>query len=100
MDRSATVDNPDHEPPRSTSPSVQPPIVETMFDTATDPLEAAGVGEPAATATLQASALVEVIGSAHRLESILVARRLAAVAALLQQRLPSQSQPIPSAAMR
>ncbi|BBU20666.1 HNH endonuclease signature motif containing protein [Mycobacterium xenopi] len=58
-----------------------------MFDTATDPLEAAGVGEPAATATLQASALVEVIGSAHRLESILVARRLAAVAALLQQRL-------------
>lgn len=57
-----------------------------MFDTETDPLAAAGVGAPAGMGALEPGALVEVIGSSHRLESTLVAPRLAAVAALLRYR--------------
>lgn len=57
-----------------------------MFDSITDPLAAAGVGEPGGMGALDPGSIVEVIGSAHRLESTLVARRLAAVAALLRYR--------------
>jgi hypothetical protein len=58
-----------------------------MFDTVVDPLAAAGICAPAEPADLDAAALVAAVESSHRLESILVARRLAAVAALLQHRL-------------
>ncbi len=57
-----------------------------MFDTLPDPLTIAGVGEVAAMDDLDPSALVTVVAASHRLESMLVARRLAAVAALLEHR--------------
>jgi hypothetical protein len=68
------------------SVSVHPARIASTFDTVADPLAAAGVGAPAQLAELGAGALVGVIGSSHRLESMLVARRLAAVAALLRHR--------------
>lgn len=66
--------------------SVHPTTIESVFDVLDDPLATAGVGRPDAMDDLEPGALVEVIGSAHRLESMLIARRLAAVAALLRHR--------------
>jgi hypothetical protein len=63
-----------------------------MFDTLTDLLAAAGVGDPAAMRELRPSALVTAVRSAYRLESMLVARRLAAVAALLKHRVAAAGQ--------
>ncbi len=63
-----------------------------MFDTLTDPLTIAGVGEVAAMDDLDPSALVTVVAASHRLESMLVARRLAAVAALLEHRVNAAEQ--------
>ena len=57
-----------------------------MFDTIVDPLAAAGVDAPAALAGLAPTALVAAVESSYRLESVLVARRLAAVAGLLRHR--------------
>jgi hypothetical protein len=57
-----------------------------MFDTMTDPLTAAGVSEPAKLADLRPAALVAAVESSYRLEAMLVARRLAAVAWLLRHR--------------
>ena len=57
-----------------------------MFDTIVDPLSAAGVDAPAALAGLAPTALVAAVESSYRLESVLVARRLAAVAGLLRHR--------------
>jgi hypothetical protein len=59
-------------------------MIECMFDTVTDPLAAAGVCAPAQMANLHPAALMTAVESSHRLESMLVARRLAAVAALLR----------------
>ncbi len=61
-------------------------IIECMFDTATDTLASAGVGGPAAIADLDPTALVAAVESSYQLESMLVARRLAAIAALLRHR--------------
>ncbi len=57
-----------------------------MFDTLTDPLAVAGVGDVAAIGGLDPAALVSVVAASHQVESTLVARRLAAVAALLRFR--------------
>jgi hypothetical protein len=58
-----------------------------MFETPVDPLAAAGVDEPAAMGDLGPSALVAAVLSSYRLEAMLMARRLAAVAALLRLRM-------------
>jgi hypothetical protein len=57
-----------------------------MFDTIADPLAAAGVHDTAVTADLQPTALMAAVESSYRLESMLMARRLAAVARLLRHR--------------
>jgi hypothetical protein len=57
-----------------------------MFDMSVDPLAAAGVDTPATIAALAPTALVAAVESSYRLESVLVARRLAAVAGLLRHR--------------
>jgi hypothetical protein len=72
--------------------SVGPPRIEIMFDTVIDPLAEAGVGDPAGMRQLDPSALVKAVVSSHRLESMLVARRLAAVAALLAGRVAAAEQ--------
>lgn len=72
--------------------SVLPLRSESMFDTVIDPLVDAGVGEPAGMRQLDPSALVKAVVSSHRLESMLVARRLAAVAALLARRVAAAEQ--------
>jgi hypothetical protein len=61
-----------------------------MFDMRPDPLALGGVVEAAAMAELGPSALVAAVGSSYRLESMLVARRLAAVAALLRHRVAAE----------
>jgi hypothetical protein len=58
-----------------------------MFDAVTDSLAVAGVCAPAEVADLDPAALVRAVESSHCVESMLVARRLAAVAALLRYRL-------------
>jgi hypothetical protein len=58
-----------------------------MFDTVADPLASAGICAVADMGGLDPRALVTAVESTHRLESMLVARRLPAVAALLQHRL-------------
>lgn len=63
-------------------------MIESMFDIPSPiGLPPAGVGAPAEMADLEPTALVAAVESSRRLESILVARRLAAVAALLRHRL-------------
>lgn len=58
-----------------------------MFDTlSADPLAAAGVHDTAVLADLQPTALMAAVESSYRLESMLMARRLAAVARLLRHR--------------
>jgi Domain of unknown function (DUF222) len=63
-----------------------------MFDTLADPLAAAGVSDTAAMAELEPTALVTAVESSYRLESMLVARRLAAVAGLLRHRVAAAEQ--------
>jgi hypothetical protein len=63
-----------------------PGYARNMFDTVADPLAAVGICSPAEMAGLDAAALVTAVESSHRLESMLVARRLVAVAALLRRR--------------
>ena len=63
-----------------------------MFDSVADPLAVAGLDEPAAMADLAPTALVVAVESSYRLESVLVARRLAAVAALLRHRVGAAAQ--------
>ncbi len=63
-----------------------------MFDMIVDPLATAGVGHPAAMAELEPTALVAAVESSYRLESMLAARRLAAVAALLRHRVAAAEQ--------
>ena len=65
-------------------------MLEPMFDTPANALAATGIGEPAGMADLDPSRLVAVVESSYRLESILVARRLAAVAALLRHRVAAE----------
>lgn len=60
--------------------------LESMFDTMADPLAAAGIGDPTGMVELDPAGLVAVVESSYRMESMLVARRLAAVAALLRCR--------------
>lgn len=67
-------------------------ILEHVFDTRLDPLPLAGVDDPAAMAELTPTALVAAVESSYRLESMLVARRLAAVAALLRHRVAAAEQ--------
>ncbi|BBY05984.1 hypothetical protein MNVI_13020 [Mycobacterium noviomagense] len=67
-------------------------ILARMFDTVVDALDAAGVGA-ADMGGLDAAALVAAVESTHRLESMLVARRLAAVAALLRLRTAAAESP-------
>jgi hypothetical protein len=62
------------------------------FGVVMDPLTAAGVGEPGVMGDLDPSALVAVVAASHRLRSMLVARRLAAVAALLGYRVRAAEQ--------
>lgn len=57
-----------------------------MFDRLADALAVAGINNPAAMAELAPAALVAGVESSYRLESMLVARRLAAVATLLRHR--------------
>jgi hypothetical protein len=68
-----------------------------MFDSLAEALASAGVGEPAGMAALDPPALVAVIESTYRMESMLMARRLAAVAALRRARVaagaPTQDRP-------
>ncbi|MDT5207532.1 MAG: hypothetical protein QOD34_4168, partial [Mycobacterium sp.] len=66
-----------------------------MFDTAIDPLTCDGVDTPAAIADLAPTALVATVESSYRLESVLVARRLAAVAGLLRHRVGAAEQAEP-----
>ena len=66
-----------------------------MFDTCMDPLTSAGVDTPAAIADLAPTALVATVESSYRLESVLVARRLAAVAGLLRHRVGAAEQAEP-----
>jgi hypothetical protein len=60
--------------------------VEHMFDTAVSALGAAGVVTPERAADLPPDQLADVIACGQRLESVLMARKLAAVAALLNAR--------------
>jgi hypothetical protein len=57
-----------------------------MFDSVVDPLASAGVSDVAGVAGLEPAELVAAVESSYRLESMLVARRLAAVARLLRHR--------------
>jgi hypothetical protein len=67
-------------------------ILERMFDALLDPLAAGAVGDPAAMAELAPTALVAAVESSYRLESMLVAHRLAAVAGLLRHRVAAAQQ--------
>ncbi len=67
-------------------------ILEHMFDIMTDPLAAAGLNDAAEMAQLEPAALIAAVESSYRLESILVARRLAAVARLLRHRVATAEQ--------
>ena len=66
--------------------SVEGTILEHVFDPTLAPLAAAGVDDTAATADLPPTALMAAVESSYRLESMLIARRLAAVAGLLRHR--------------
>jgi Domain of unknown function (DUF222) len=66
--------------------SVDGAIIEPMFECLSDALAAAGVNDTAAMTDLQPAALVAAVESSYRLESMLLARRLAAVARLLRHR--------------
>jgi hypothetical protein len=57
-----------------------------MFDTAVNGCSAAGLVDPASVAELEPGQLGQLISASHRVESVLIARRLAAIAALLRQR--------------
>lgn len=57
-----------------------------MFETVVGAIDDAGIVEPALAGDLSANGLAEVIASTQRLESVLMARRLAAVFALLLKR--------------
>ncbi|BCQ09406.1 hypothetical protein JMUB5695_02850 [Mycobacterium heckeshornense] len=87
VDQCSSVDKSGDEQADPRLASAGPTMLAIMFDTATDPLQAAGVAPPVTMSALGPGDLVEAIGSSHRLESMLVARRLAAVAALLCHRL-------------
>jgi hypothetical protein len=63
-----------------------------MFEALSDPLTEAGVAEPAHLADFQPTALVAAVESSYRLESMLVARRFAAVAGLLRHRVRAAEQ--------
>jgi hypothetical protein len=71
-----------NRPLRTAWMSDVPAMTESMFNTVTDPLKAAGIGDPAGMGDLDPTALVAVVESAHRLESVLLARRFTAMAAL------------------
>jgi Domain of unknown function (DUF222) len=71
---------------------VEPAIIEHTFECSTDALAAAGVNDTAAMTEMQPTALVAAVESSYRLESILVARRLAAVARLLRHRVAAAEQ--------
>jgi hypothetical protein len=62
-------------------------MIESMFGSITDSLAVAGICAPPEMADLDPAALVTAMESSHCVESMLVARRLAAVAALLRHRL-------------
>lgn len=72
--------------------SVESTILEHMFDPGLALLTAAGVDDPAAMAELTPTALVAAVESSYRMESMLVARRLAAVAGLLRHRVAAAEQ--------
>jgi len=67
-------------------------ILERVFELPQDPLTAAGVNDRAPMAELEPTALIAAVESSYRLESVLVARRLAAVARLLRHRVAAAEQ--------
>jgi hypothetical protein len=86
VDKGVTVDNSGGERAGEESTSDVRTTLETMFDTMTDPLATAGIGDPTGMGELDPAELVAAVESSYRLESMLMARRLAAVAALLWHR--------------
>lgn len=60
--------------------------VSGMFDEVVTGCDAAGLAAPAAADELSSERLAELISVSHRVESVLVARRLAAIAILLRRR--------------
>jgi Domain of unknown function (DUF222) len=72
--------------------SVDHARLERMFESLGDALAAAGVNDTAAMTELQPTELVAAVASSYRLESMLVARRLAAVARLLRHRVAAAEQ--------